>query len=137
MTGNLEGLEGLPGALKNVTIKQLCSVPCNGVTPVPEFICDFCKFVKLPPAKDLTLGDICPIMAGSTEQCRKLPPETPNSAKEFCEFCKSIINDDLEPSAPGNIKPSIPGEDKNWTLIMVLKLFDCRKLYLTQLLGVS
>ena len=129
MTGNLEGLEGLPGALKNVTIEQLCSVPCNGVTPVPEFICDFCKVVP-ESAKDLTLGDFCPIMAAS-EQCRKLPPEIPNSQKEFCEFCKSL-NDDLEPSAPGNIKPSIPGKDKNWTLIIVLKLFECQKLYLTQ-----
>ena len=95
-TENLKGLEGLLKGLKNVTIGQLCSVPCKDEKEIPEFICDFCKFMpESVKNSTFTLGEFCPIIATS-EQCRNPPPGIPNSQKEFCEFCKSIS--DPEPS---------------------------------------
>ena len=93
-TENLEEFKGLLDGLKNVTVRQLCSVPCND--EVPQFICDFCKIVP-EIAKEFVIGIICQLFAAS-DQCKNLPPEIPNSQKEFCQLCSIVISSDLEPA---------------------------------------
>ena len=91
MTENLEQLS----QLKNVTIGELCSVPCDD-KEAPKIICDLCKDMP-EEAKDLTIGEIC-----ANDPCFSGP--------KFCDFCKSI--NDLGPSAPS----SSSGEDIFLTL---------------------
>ena len=74
MTENLVELH----QLKNVTIGELCSVPCNDETEVPEMICDLCKNVPDLP-KDSTIGTIC-----ANDPCSMTDP----IATKFCDFCK-------------------------------------------------
>ena len=95
-TENLEEFKGLLDGLKNVTVRQLCSVPCNDEKEVPQFICDFCKIVP-EIAKEFVIGAICQLFAAS-DQCKNLPPEIPNSQKEFCQLCSIVISSDLEPA---------------------------------------
>ena len=100
-TENLEELVGVLDALKNVTVRELCSVPCNDENDVPQFICDFCKIVP-EIAKEIPINIICQFFAAS-DQCKNLPPEIPNSQKEFCQLCLILISSDLE---PGMVPPS-------------------------------
>ena len=95
-TENLEEFRGLLDVLKNVTVRELCSVPCNDEQEVPQFICDFCKIVP-EIAKEFVIGAICQLFAAS-DQCKNLPPEIPNSQKEFCQLCSIVISSDLEPT---------------------------------------
>ena len=95
-TENLEELVGVLDALKNVTVRELCSVPCNDENDVPQFICDFCKIVP-EIAKEIPINIICQFFAAS-DQCKNLPPEIPNSQKEFCQLCLILISSDLEPA---------------------------------------
>ena len=95
-TENLEEFKGLLDVLKNVTVRELCSVPCNDEQEVPQFICDFCKIVP-EIAQEFVIGVICQLFAAS-DQCKNLPPEIPNSQKEFCQLCSIVISSDLEPA---------------------------------------
>ena len=107
-TENLEEFRGLLDVLKNATVRQLCSVPCNDEKEVPQFICDFCKIVP-EIAKEFVIGVICQLFAAS-DQCKNLPPEIPNSQKEFCQLCSIVISSDLEPAMVP--PPSSSSEEK-------------------------
>ena len=73
--------------LKNVTIGELCSVPCNDEKEVPKMICDLCKNVP-DWTKDSTIGTIC-----GNDPCSVTVP----IATKFCDFCK-LFSDLDEPS---------------------------------------
>ena len=84
----IENLEELH-QLRNITFGELCSVPCNNETEVPEMICDLCNSVPDLP-KNLTIGNIC-----ENHPCSMTVP----IAAKFCDFCNFI--DDI---ARGNGK---------------------------------
>ena len=109
-TENLEELVGVLDALKNVTVRELCSVPCNDENDVPQFICDFCKIVP-EIAKEIPINIICQFFAAS-DQCKNLPPEIPNSQKEFCQLCSIVISSDLEPALVPPSSSLIGSEEK-------------------------
>ena len=71
MTENLENLS----QLKNITIEELCSVPCDD-KEAPKIICDLCKD-PLAEDKGSTIGEIC-----ANDPCF--------GSLIWCNFCASI-----------------------------------------------
>ena len=84
--------------MKNITIEEFCSVPCDDKV-TPKLICDLCKspFIK---DKNSTIGEVCRF-----DPCIVI-------GDPWCEFCASIR--DLETSAPLSSSSEIPlaGPDK-------------------------